>query len=148
MELQSAGESRALALEQADQQLERIALRLPEALAAGLSITEIARTSGVSRQTLYELKARHGNVGDVRLAALQTVLMYSPITTEKIAEQLQRSEAEIGPLVTAFFHEELIDLDTSRRSVESGEVEPGWRGTPLGLEALERWTFEQGADPR
>ena len=63
-ELQAAGAARAVALHQAELELDRVARLLPDALQAGISLAEIARVAGVSRPTLYELRARYG--GSVR----------------------------------------------------------------------------------
>src|SRR5690242_19169579 len=71
-EFESARNRRQDALREADAQLDRIARLLPEALAAGWKISEIARLTDVSRPTLYELRGRYtGSPRDLRLAVLQ-----------------------------------------------------------------------------
>ena len=57
-ELRGLGERRRAALAEAQAVLERVEELLPEALHAGISLSEIARLSGVSRPTLYALKER------------------------------------------------------------------------------------------
>lgn len=56
-ELQEAGEARLSALDRAAVQREVICALLPGALEAGLSLSQISRVTGVSRQTLYVWKA-------------------------------------------------------------------------------------------
>jgi hypothetical protein len=51
--LRELGQQREAALSQADQALGAICRLVPDAQAAGLPITEIARCAGVSHQTLY-----------------------------------------------------------------------------------------------
>lgn len=52
-ELRELGERRRAALEEADSVLRRVQELLPGALDAGLTITEVAKLSAVSRPTLY-----------------------------------------------------------------------------------------------
>jgi DNA-binding IclR family transcriptional regulator len=140
-ELGAAGAARALALHQADEQLDRLARLLPDAIEAGISISEIARATGISRPTLYELRARYGGtVGDLRLAILQAILTGNAVTTGAIAERLGRPLAEVDALVSEYLqagalygHMELVGED------EYNEV---LSVTPLGLENLEAWIFE------
>src|SRR3954451_16932134 len=73
-ELENAGAARAAALAQADAELQRIAARLPDALDAGISLSEIARVTGISRPTLYELRGRQSDSPrDLTLALLQLI---------------------------------------------------------------------------
>ena len=51
--LRALREEREAAQSQADQALQAICRLVPDAYGAGLSITEIARYAGISRQTLY-----------------------------------------------------------------------------------------------
>jgi cell division protein ZapA (FtsZ GTPase activity inhibitor) len=143
-ELQAAGAARALALHEADEQLERIAQRLPDALSAGLSVTEISRSSGVSRQTVYELKARQGTIGDVRLAVLQAVMLHSPITTQQIAKRLKRPTDEVSRVASELFDKEWIDVESLGYVDEDGGREPAWCCTFDGYQTLEQWTFDEG----
>ncbi len=59
-ELRDLGERRRAALAEAQVVLDRVEELLPDALGAGLSLSEIARLSAVSRPTLYALKRRGG----------------------------------------------------------------------------------------
>ncbi len=59
-ELRGLGERRRAALAEAQAVLERVEEILPEALCAGLSLSESARPSAVSRPTLYALSAAGG----------------------------------------------------------------------------------------
>jgi hypothetical protein len=87
-ELEAAGAARARAIAEADKQLDRVARLLPDALSGGLSLSEIGRVARVSRQTLYELRARYSDSdGDLRLAVLQSVAWMQPTTADEVAEQ-------------------------------------------------------------
>jgi DNA-binding phage protein len=101
-EFQAAGAARAVALHEADEQLDRIARALPDALNAGVPLAEIARSSGVSRQTLYELKARYDPAGDIELAVLQSVATRQPTSVAELAQWLNRSSGDINPVVESF----------------------------------------------
>ena len=57
-ELRELGEHRRAALAEADAALRRVEDLLPGALDAGLTITEVAKRSAVSRPTLYGLRER------------------------------------------------------------------------------------------
>jgi hypothetical protein len=55
-ELGALGKRRRAALEDADAVLHRVRELLPEALDAGLTMTEVAELSAVSRQSLYAMR--------------------------------------------------------------------------------------------
>src|SRR5947208_54840 len=91
-ELDDAGRARADALSRADEQLDRIARLLPDALRAGLTLTEIARVTGVSRPTLYELRGRYGEAAsDVQLALLQSIATRGPLSVDDLFQHVGRS---------------------------------------------------------
>jgi DNA-binding phage protein len=140
-ELGAAGSARALALHQVDEQLDRVARLLPDALQAGISMSEIARTTGISRPTLYELRARYGgSVGDLRLAILQSVITSTAVTTAGLAERLAREPSEIKVLVGGFLDEGVLDTQVDR--VGEDEYEECLYLTANGLQTLEAWIFE------
>jgi len=144
-ELSLAGKARALALHEADEQLEKVARLLPDALQAGISITEIARVTGVSRPTLYELRGRHGSsVGDLRLAILQAVITSNAVTGPQLVERLGRPSADIDLVVKDFLEQEL--LDTEVEQVGEDEYEQQLYLTAKGLAFLEHWQFEVDDD--
>jgi chromosome segregation and condensation protein ScpB len=138
-ELEAAGTARTLALHEAEKQLDRVARLLPNAMQADISITEIARVTGVSRPTLYELQGRYGgSLADLRLGVLQTIALRQPIASEQLS-LLFDGRPEVAHVVVDLANEGLIDFD----------VEPTPDGdesiltvTPNGYEALERWDFE------
>jgi DNA-binding IclR family transcriptional regulator len=111
-ELQAAGAARVVALNESEQQLDRIARVMPNALNAGISLAEIARNTGVSRQTLYELKPRYDPSGDISLAVLQTIATRQPISVLELAERLNRSFSDVEPVVESFVAGKLVDLVT------------------------------------
>lgn len=154
--LEDAGAERALALERAEHQLDRIARLLPDSLAAGLGMTEIARATGVSRPTLYEMRARYGDAPrDLRLAVMQALMSTDTSNADDLSEHLGRPRQEIAPVVNDFLERGWIDWDFDRMGAPSkwdpvdGLVlgdqeanEPLLHVTLAGLDALERWKFE------
>jgi DNA-binding phage protein len=143
--LAEAGAARAAALAEADKQLDRIARLLHDALEGGVAMTEIARVTGVSRQTLYELRGRYGDTADLRLAVLQAALTRYPANADDIAEYLRRPEGEIKPLLVELADEGLIELEY--------ELHPGGSDAPYGISAdgvraLEVWSMEGDAGQR
>jgi hypothetical protein len=140
-ELQAAGAARALALHQADEQLDRIARLLPDALGAGVSMAEIARITSVSRPTLYELRARYGeSERDLTLAVLQAVGSRGPLPVQDLADHLGRETKEILPVIQSFIGDGLVEwaVDAMPPHREEG---PGVDITGKGMEALEAWEF-------
>jgi len=130
--LLEAGTARADALAEAERQLDRIARLLHDALEGGVPMTEIARVTGVSRQTLYELRARYGDTRDLRLAVLQGLLTQRDPTLEVLAEYLKRPKAEIKPIVEEYVEKEFAWEDPSHKGWTYGM-------TTRGLKALQEW---------
>src|SRR4051794_35533732 len=87
-QLEEAGTERHAALQAAEAHLDRIARLLPAALAAGLTLTEIARIAGVSRPTLYELRARYSDQPvDLSLGVLQALATNAALTEVQLRER-------------------------------------------------------------
>jgi transposase-like protein len=140
-EFAAAGAARGLALHQIDEQLERVARLLPDALQAGISMSEIARTTGISRPTLYELRARYGGtVGDLRLAVLQVIATSDGSTVDALVERLGRPASEIEAVVAEYEQKELLASEPVRVSEEDHEMQLFM--TPHGIRMLEAWIFE------
>lgn len=151
-ELESAGAKRKLALHRVDEQLDRIARLLPAALEGGVTLSEVARATGVSRPTLYELRARYSEQpGDVRLGVLQTVARMQWVSTDRVAEHLGRDPAKVLSQLVALCEEGLVEVDA--RPSEDGDEEVWALTAPEGYEALEHWRFfedhdnERGEEP-
>jgi DNA-binding phage protein len=141
-EIQAAGAARAAALHEADHQLDRVARALPAALSAGLTLAEIARSAGVSRQTLYELKGRYGSADDVELAVLQVLATRAPMTRDELATAVARDGAEVGRVV-----DELVDGRHVRWTgveADEGEID-ALQLTERGRQALRDWWGPPGA---
>ena len=102
-------------------------------------MAEIARATGVSRQTLYELRGRYGDTADLRLAVLQAMLTQWPVTLGDLVQHLRRPEAEIRPLVGELMDEELVEFDLDPSYAESGTYP--YAVTSAGLRALESWSL-------
>ena len=129
-ELEAAGAARARALAEADKQLDRVARLLSDALSGGLSLSEIGRVAGVSRQTLDELRARYSDSdGDLRLAVLQSVAWMQPTTADEVAEHLGR---DVG--------------DVAHRRMEDGD-EIEFDLTAAGASTLDNWVFIEDLEP-
>ena len=130
--LSEAGAARTAALAEADKQLDRIARLLHDALQGGVSVSEISRVTGVSRQTLYELRARYGDTRDLRLAVLQGLLTQPDATVNSLADELKRPDSEIRPIV-----EEYVE----RAFASEWPTHEGWTYsmTREGLKALQAW---------
>ena len=144
-ELEAAGAARARALAEADKQLDRVARLLPDALSGGLSLSEIGRVAGVSRQTLYELRARYSDSdGDLRLAILQSVAWMQSVTVDELAKHLGRRHDDIVRTVDQFMREGLIDIWP--RETEDGYVAE-YDLTADGSHALEQWVFHEEREP-
>jgi len=144
-ELEAAGRARARALAEADKQLDRVARLLPDAVGGGLSLSEIARVAGVSRQTLYELRARYSDSdGDLRLAVLQSVAWMQPATADEIANHLGRDAGDISRTLSDFVRKDLVDLG-SRRTEDGEDVE--FDLTLAGTSTLDNWIFLDDLEP-
>jgi len=140
-EAASIGRQRAIALREIDEQLDKLARLLPNAVDAGIGLAEIARVAGVSRPTLYQLKARYSdNPGDVRLAVLQATLERG--TTREIAVRLSRSVDEVGGLLREFEDSGWVGWDVD----DDDGNEVVWYLGLEGLVALERWTFADATE--
>jgi DNA-binding MarR family transcriptional regulator len=141
-ELEQAGRFRAAALEEADRQLDRIARLLPDALSGGLNLTEIARITGVSRPTLYELRARYGeSASDLHLAVLQSLATRGAQELSDLRRQIGRPLKDIRPVLDSFVKQGFIDEDVD----VDGPEEPRmlmWL-TSKGEALLEHWEFEE-----
>ena len=135
-ELQAAGAARAVALHQADVELDRVARLLPDALQAGISLAEIARVAGVSRPTLYELRARYGGtVGDMRLAVLQALATHGALSPDEVAERVGGDDEERARVLADY-----VDKYVEVWPDEDGNA--AYEITPNGLDLLEHWTFQ------
>jgi Homeodomain-like domain len=138
--LAEAGAARAIALEEADKQLDRIARLLHDALQGGVSMTEIARVTGISRQTLYELRGRYGDTADLRFAVLQSLATQGPSAAWRVAEHVGRPEAEVHALLAEFIDQGLAGWDLPDDVPFAGGDFECYL-TLQGLRALEEWSF-------
>lgn len=138
-ELESAGQARARALAQADAELDRIAKRLPDALQGGLSLAEIARITGVSRPTLYELRGRYSDSErDLRLALLQTIATHS-VVVGGLPELLKRPAGDIDSALMFLADNRLIDYEPDD---DAEEPTLYYELTADGHGVLENWSFD------
>jgi hypothetical protein len=140
-QLEAAGAARAEALRAADDQLDRIARVLPEALKGGLSVTEVARITGVSRQTLYQLRARYGESHrHLRLGVLYAV-GHTNGSLKAVGRSLGRSEGELWPVLTDFLDAGVLELEPLEED-EHGP-QPAFRMTEKAEILMDVWHEEE-----
>jgi transposase len=143
-EIEAAGDARALALHQADEQLDRIARRLPEALASGLSVSEIARIASVSRPTIYELRGRYSaSQGDLRFAALSAVARLQPVTIQELHEAIGRDLKVVARALSDLEDQQYAEWDM--KETADGVVQE-WTLTSHGFGYLEAWEWHVETD--
>jgi transposase-like protein len=135
--LSEAGTARMAALSEADKQLDRIARLLHDALQGGVSMSEIARVTGVSRQTLYELRGRYGNTADLRLAVLQAILTQHLASEADLVERVGRPETEVRSVLGELMKQGLVD-DSPTADEDLG----AYVVTMAGYRALQDWTLQ------
>jgi DNA-binding phage protein len=133
-ELEEAGAARKAALAEADAQLERIAEHLSGAVRAGISMAEIARSTGVSRQTLYQLQKRH-SAPDLRFAVLAAVAEMSTQTVAELARATAQEEATVREVVQRLAADGLLAVSAPPTGAERVSL------TANGEDALAAWEF-------
>lgn len=148
-ELETAGRARAVALHEADVQLDKIAHLMPLVLESGISITDIGRVTGVSRPTLYELRGRYGvTLGDLRFSLLQAVATRQPVTIQELKEHFaDRPEfdevlRELDKQGLTEYGIESVPIEDDGSSLVVAEDTPVVLMTPDGYQALEQWDFD------
>ncbi len=134
--LDEAGRARTAALEEADSQLQRIGRLLPDALDAGLSMSHVGRVTGVSRPTLYELRAKYGEGAiDFNFTVLDTVVRRGALRASELKHRLGDS---VWAHVLDLERQGLLELEPEATS--EGDVAL-IGATPQGFELLEHWRF-------
>jgi hypothetical protein len=132
-QLETAGRARDEALREADGHLDRIARLIPDALKAGLSLTDVARITGVSRPTLYQLRARYGEShANLRIAVLQAV-QNTDGSLAALVRELDRPEAELWPVLQDFIDGDALELEPT----DEEEPKPAFLLTPKGYALIE-----------
>ena len=139
-EASSIGLKRAEALRVAEEELDKLARLLPNAIDAGISISEIARVADVSRPTLYELRARYTDNWRYGLLGVLQATLEGGSSTE-IAERIGRPSAEVEALLNQLEDQEFVFSE----EVEyvDGAKDWIWRMSMRGLTALEEWTLDE-----
>jgi hypothetical protein len=100
-----------------------VARLLPNALQAGISITEIARVTGVSRPTLCELQGRYGgSLGEFALGRLQTIALRQPIGHEQLRLLFEERDV-LAQVVVDFANGGLIELDVEQTRWEGNDID-------------------------
>ena len=118
---------------------------LPNALDAGLSLSEISRVTGVSRPTLYELRARYGgHERDLRLAVFQTIASAGRATGSDVTEHIGRPSSDISGVLEQLVDQNLLDVDFND---DAGNPAMEYRLTDSGFAALEHYRFQEEWEP-
>jgi hypothetical protein len=150
-QLEAAGGARVQALREADDQLDRIARILADAVNAGLSLTDVARITGVSRPTLYQLRARYGDShADLRMAILQAVADAGCASLGQLVETLGRPQGDLWPVLRDYVETGAVELEPS----DDEEPQPTFSLTEKGDVLLQYRQFQEEAgedeefDPR
>lgn len=134
--LGAIAQARAAALREADEQLQRIGRLLPDALDAGISIAHAGRVTGVSRPTLYELRAKYGDGAiDFNFTVLDTIARRGSLRASELKHRLGDS---------AWSH--VLDLQRQGLLELEPEATPAGDAALVGLthqgfELLEHWQF-------
>lgn len=140
-ELRAAGAARAVALHEADVQLDRIAQRLPQALAAGVSIAEAARLAGVSRPTIYELRGRYSaDDGDLRFALVCAIARLQPVAERELHGVMGRAPKDVSGVLGGLEVDCLAEWDVDD---EGDGPDKFWNLTHKGFEWLEAWQWHE-----
>lgn len=146
-ELAELGQRRKRALQEAEDLADRIARVLPDALASGIQLTEIAHVTGVSRPTLYALRVRY----EVRPHGLHLAVIGALANGSRLDSDL--TEAIGQPLDDVLAQLER-DGEIESVIIDIEDEEPGSDGpyagsatlyslTRQGVGVLEDWEFDQ-----
>jgi hypothetical protein len=142
-ELEAAGNSRAEALSEADQQLDRIAQILPHALNAGLTVTDVGRVTGVSRPTLYQLRGRYSDApGHLRVAVLQAVASLGVAPLDALVSALGRPSEDFWPILSEFVDTQVMEVAPT----EEEDPQPAFSLSANGHLLVEHWETPHDAD--
>lgn len=134
--LEEAGRARAAALKEADEQLQRIGRLLPDALDVGISMAHAGRVTGVSRPTLYELRAKYGEGAiDFNFTLLEMLARRGPLSKLELEHHLGASAWNHA---VDFHRQGLLEVEPEERP--ESEV-PVLGLSHQGFELLEHWRF-------
>jgi DNA-binding MarR family transcriptional regulator len=144
-ELVEAGDQRKAALADAQRQLKRIGQHVAGAVAAGVSLAEVARLTGVSRPTLYELlDSQEKGAADVRFEVLAAVACEGAASAGMVAEKLGRDDHRVRRIVAKLVGEGWLEPPEDAVGNEARQVVL----TVRGEEALATWSFPGGLEDR
>lgn len=145
-EFESIAEARREAKRLAERQFDKAARLLPDALASGLTTSEIARLMEVSRQTLYELRGRYSDdAGDVTLGVLLAIANSgSAERSEIVALMRGRSPLDVGKIIDQLIASGQVDEEFNE---DPDEPAMHLRLTAAGLAGLEAWEFQYNDMP-
>jgi len=144
-ELTDLGRQRTEALQRAEDLADRIARVLPDALAAGIQLTEIGKVTGVSRPTLYTLRARY----EVRPHGLHLAVIGALANGGRLDSDLAEAIGEPIDDVLRQLEEDgeiqsrVIDVEDSGDDGQGGSWVTAYELTRQGVGVLEDWAFDQ-----
>jgi DNA-binding PadR family transcriptional regulator len=135
--LEEAGHRLADIRQAEERELETISRHLPGALAGGLSVTEIAEITGLSRQKIYELRKRHTFADDdLQLRILIQLAAGGAQSAEGVAHVLD----DVPPPIVYGALRQMDGaglVDTVVTEYDGGSLDEWFAVTPTGQERLE-----------
>jgi DNA-binding MarR family transcriptional regulator len=144
--LEDAGEKIAQAQAELQGEIDRVGLQISGAVDSGISISEIAGLTGLSRQKLYELRQRQqGNLEDLDMRLLAQLAASGALTPSQLSAQLRVEESTVAQILR-----ELEDEGAVRPLIsfyEGGEETAHLKISASGEEKLERWMLTPEREP-
>jgi DNA-binding phage protein len=110
-ELTDSGRRIQQSRDAAQRELDRIAVFLPGARHAGMTMSEISQLTGLSRPTLYELQNRSSTVElDITLAVLSALGGLGPQTAEQLSGVTKIAEQVLAQALEGLVTRELVSV--------------------------------------
>jgi DNA-binding phage protein len=145
--LEEAGERLAVAQQRADHEFELIAQHIAGAIGVGLSISEIARLTGLSRPKVYELRDRYRPAdGELEMRVLAQLAASGGLSTEQLADQLDESLARLREAIEAL--EARTHVRLALTYYDASDPTELYRIAPDAYPTLERWILRTGEEPQ
>lgn len=144
--LATAGERIAGAQGVLDFELARVATRIESALKAGMTVSEIAELTNLTRQKVYDLRNRSkGRTEDLEMRSLALLGACGALPVARLADQMGIVEDAVTAAVRDLLSEGLVKPLMS--VYEGGTQETIFKLTPTGEEQVERWLLHAEREP-
>lgn len=145
--LEEAGERLAVAQQRADDELELIAQHIAGAIGVGISISEIARLTGLSRPKVYELRDRYRPAdSELEMRVLAQLAASGGLSSEQLADQLDVSLDRVRRAIGAL--EERSHVRLALTYYDASDPTALYRIAPDAYPTLERWILRTGEEPQ